>query len=213
MVEQGGHPAAVLRVFSEMLPNKRHVSRETTFRDRGKLRDINKLHSASTAVSGAAHGYPGPSHLAAHHAARVAASSTAPQPRSRGSSVRGGGGRYSSAGTSVPLPFTPSVLPPTATARRPAHQGGSARGNGRGASAPPPPPSNAAAADRKRYTDKLRENQQAMTSSPNADRCHNCADKGRVDLHHHKACAFSLCRRCKRGGHRAVDCTFPPYRG
>ncbi|CAN0384734.1 unnamed protein product, partial [Pylaiella littoralis] len=90
MVEQGGHPAAVLRVFSEMLPNKRHVSRETTFRDRGKLRDINKLHSASTAVSGAAHGYPGPSHLAAHHAARVAASSTAPQPRSRGSSVRGG---------------------------------------------------------------------------------------------------------------------------
>ncbi|CAM9717906.1 unnamed protein product, partial [Pylaiella littoralis] len=132
MVEQGGHPAAVLRVFSEMLPNKRHVSRETTFRDRGKLRDINKLHSASTAVSGAAHGYPGPSHLAAHHAARVAASSTAPQPRSRGSSVRGGGGRYSSAGTSVPLPFTPSVLPPTATARRPAHQRGSARGNGRG---------------------------------------------------------------------------------
>ncbi|CAM9808790.1 unnamed protein product [Pylaiella littoralis] len=84
MVEQGGHPAAVLRVFSEMLRNKRHVSRETTFRDRGKLRDINKLHSASTAVSGAAHGYPGPFHLAAHHAARVAASSTAPQPRGRG---------------------------------------------------------------------------------------------------------------------------------
>ncbi|CAM9398840.1 unnamed protein product [Pylaiella littoralis] len=107
-IEQGGHPAAVLRVFSEILPNKRHVSRETTFRDRGKLHDINKLHSASTAVSGAAHGYPIPSHLAAHHAARVAASSTAPQPRGRGSSVRGGDGRYSSAGT-FGLPAVHSV--------------------------------------------------------------------------------------------------------
>ncbi|CAM9779188.1 unnamed protein product [Pylaiella littoralis] len=139
IIEEGGHPTAVLRVFSEMLPNKRHVAgdhlsgpRKTPRRQEAPQR-VNRSVRSSARISWSVP-------FSRHHAARVAASSTAPQPRGRGSSVRGGGGRYSSAGASVSLPFTLSTLPPAATGRRAAHQGGSTRGNGRGASAPPPPP-------------------------------------------------------------------------
>lgn len=214
MIRQGGHPAAVLRVFAELLPNALRVSRETTFiRDRGKLKAISKPNGASGAASGAATGYPGPSHYAAHHAASVAASSTALAPLGRvlraAASSRGGGARYPQARSSVSLPFQIPNLPPALTGRRAANQGRSNRGRGRGATAPPPPPSHAVAIDRENYTGDLCHSQQAMTFSPTGDRCLSCAGVGRVPPPPFQR----LCVLLVPPRHSAMDCTFLPYPG
>lgn len=139
MILHGGIPTAVLRVFFDMLPNSRHVSRETTFRDRGKLKAINKLTGASGAASVSAAGNAGPTHLAAQYAASIAASSTAPAPlgtEDRSVSLaRGGGGgafaRYPGFGfPSVPTSTTlrppmqtVAPTPPTLTATGPEKAG------------------------------------------------------------------------------------------
>lgn len=111
MILQGGTPTAVLRVFTDMLPNARHFSRATTFRDRGKLKATNKLTGAAGAASGSAAGYSGPTYLVAHHAASIAASPTVMVPLGRGSGAsapHGGGGYYSrDPQGSVSLPFHP----------------------------------------------------------------------------------------------------------
>eukprot|EP00752_Nemacystus_decipiens_P013074 g11563.t1 len=61
------------------------------------------------------------------------------------------------------------------------------------------------------YNKALQAKQEAITFDPNGHFCQDCAKAGRSPHHYFKDCAYSECYRCKRGGHRAPKCTFPPY--
>ena len=103
---------------------------------------------------------------------------------------------------------------PWATSATPSHtstrgQGRDCRTNtGRGGRGrqPPVPMSNRDLLEWERHNRQLEELQQTYKMAPGAPTCDNCTRASRNPHHDFKQCAFSVCRICKLGGHRANRC-------
>ncbi|CAM9897180.1 unnamed protein product, partial [Ectocarpus sp. 4 AP-2014] len=79
---QFGVSKKVLRIFTDLLPNARNISRETTLRDRNRLKAINKISGggklAATLATAHLSGYAGAYQQVASQASTIAAGNTAP---------------------------------------------------------------------------------------------------------------------------------------
>lgn len=160
-----GRGGSVLRLFSDMLPNARSLFRATTFRDRGRLKAVNKLSGGGASVQ--------PAQIIAYHVASVASSSTVP-------SVSWGSGHQGNNVVSLPLlsPIAARAAPYRGPGRpgKSKGKGGHRQGRGGGPSGgcggiptpPPAVPSTKALQELENYNGLLQARQQALKSDPHA---------------------------------------------
>eukprot|EP00752_Nemacystus_decipiens_P007884 g7044.t1 len=167
LIRKNGDPRRVLMLFAETLPNHRRVSRFILKRDVEKLKQINKIAGKNLGKGG--HG----AQVVAAQQSFVAASATTPALASalpgtvtlslQSASSQGAAGAAGSAVASSAR---------ADKGRRGPKSGGRPHGGGAGA-APPSVPSTQAAQARLDYNKQLQAKQQAMTSDPNGNFCHD----------------------------------------
>ncbi|CAN0308590.1 unnamed protein product [Pylaiella littoralis] len=209
-------PKLTLAVFTDKLLNKRGVDKAQLDQDSKDARALQKAFGVAGGASAAGGG--------ASHSSRSRGGLTSPAPMHFGGgalpqhggprlsayvpSTRGGGSRSAGFGVGQPvmLPLVPGA---------PGGQPGS-KGRGAGRTAPggdhtsSQPLSGRARSAVADFNGIMQDAQQQFVPVPNGSTCDKCANANPAKNPHHefRACAFSLCSRCKRGGHRAKVCPF-----
>lgn len=188
---QASDSRTALGVFQIMLPRARGVAREQLARDQKALRDLQKAQGTHH-VPASAGRFPTPGYMPA-------------TPAAFGGQAYGGGPAAPAWGPApgairLPLPGAPRAA------------GGGKRGKGKargvGGASPTqhlPNRSLTAIAD---FNKVLQDAQQELQPVPGATPCGICAAANRNPHHDNLNCAFFICRRCKRGGHRANKCPY-----
>lgn len=194
---QASDARTALGVFQILLPRARGVAREQLAKDQKTLRDLQKAQGTHhMPASGGRFSTPG--YMPA-------------TPAAFGGPAYGGGPAAAAWG-----PAPGAVILPLPGAPRAA--GGGKRGKGKargGGGAPQPqhaPPqqhlSNRAQTAIGNFNKALQDAQQELLPVPNATPCGVCAAANRNPHQDNLNCAFFICRRCKRGGHRANKCPY-----
>lgn len=197
LMKTGTSASVTLQGFTDLLPNARNIPQATLAADRKRTKALNKLASKTATPGQSATAF------AASQAASMAAASTAP--------LRG----------PLTLPLLTGMAAGGASSQGGARKHGSSYKGGKGggggggghaaASAPRPPPSAKAAQERLDYNKDIQAKQQAITYDPQGNFCKDCDRNNRTPHHYFRACAFSMCHNCQRGGHRRTKCPFPAY--
>ena len=238
LIRGGSDPYHVLRVFTKLLPNARGVSKETLDSDQAALKAIFKASRGTKAVAGAGFGVVGGGTRTRRGAAAYSPSSpkygymstaASPGPSPFGMGVHPPAGMYATASAwgASPAQQPSNARAPRGKARNdrgPVGVGGlrgraavGGRGGGGGRSllafpaTPSGPPSSRAITERADYNSRLQAQQAAIQVDPQGSRCKDCVNAGRNPHQFFGNCAFSECRKCKRGGHRAAKCPFPAF--
>ncbi|CAM9994670.1 unnamed protein product [Pylaiella littoralis] len=207
-------PKLTLAVFTDKLPNKRGVDKAQLDQDSKDARALQKAYGVAGGASAAGGG--------ASHSSRSRGGLAPPAPMHFGGGAlpqhggprlsaylppaRGGGSR--SAGFGVGQP----VMLPLAPGAPGGQRGGKGHGAGRaapgGGSSSSQPLSGRARSAVADFNGIMQDAQQQFVPVPNGPTCDKCASTKKNPHHEFRSCAFSLCSRCKRGGHRAKKCPF-----
>ena len=196
------NPSQILVTWTQLLPNTRGVEQKQLLRDVKALHRVRKANGLPAAALGGGSG------------TRLSSAAQAQRPHV-GHPKRGG---YPGGSVYTPPARGPSVFagPPVIL---PLHRG---QGKGRSkARASQPGQSHGQAGkghsqplsnqelatvnrDNKRMQDMYQDHQEV----PGASTCDSCRGKQRNPNHHHLLCPFTICRKCKRGGHRSNTCPY-----
>lgn len=207
-------PDLTLAMFTDKLPNARGVGKAQLQQDQQDARALQKAFGVSGGPSaGSGTGAPssrsrgGPS-----VSSRPRGGKGFSQPASGGYFAPGGG-----AGAAVSLPLPVRAAAPGNKGKAPgrggARQGGVNKGGGSasgGGGGRAPTQSNRGLSAIADFNGVIQDAQQQFAAVPGAPTCDKCAKARppRNPNHDFRKCAFSICSRCKRGGHRASDCPF-----
>lgn len=203
-------PVFILRMFTELLPQRRQGETDTRTSDRTRISDMWKAqggkHRTAALLLGGGGNMPHASVAGAQPffsspllppQAPLALGLGVTLPLAGAAGAQAGSAKKSSGATGT-------RTQPKAAA------GGSGGGAGAGG-ASPQPPSRAAAQERCDFNSALRARQEAFLPSPFGSQCPECAQAGRNPYHRQNECASVECPKCKRGGHKPRRCAFPPY--
>lgn len=200
LLDQGSDPAQVLFLFTEKLPNARGVDRAQLALDKVGMKALVK---ARKGVGGGGSA-PAPVHArapvyraAARSSGRASYPSTAPHQGPPQAPVQG---------YAVPKGAPRATSASGYTSARGQGRGGRAHSGRGGGGQPRGPLANRDLQEIERRNRQLEELQQTFQRVPGAPTCDNCTRAGRNPHHDYKRCAFSVCRLCKLGGHRANVC-------
>eukprot|EP00904_Undaria_pinnatifida_P006815 jgi/Undpi1/3263/HiC_scaffold_15.g06637.m1 len=215
--------AAVLGLFSRMLPSIRGVAQEVAEADMAEMRKLHLINRNQFSVLGAACYAGGNPGGGAYAGAALAGGGGRSPGRKPSPGATPAGSRHSNA-----FPAANTYAPPTRTRMAPAahtaagHYGlqlartGAGRGGGgpggggggRGAAFLSQADKANIRAQRAAQHSAVQQQQLKWPGNPNGlDVCKNCACVGRDQFHSHLTCAWQVCMNCKLAGYRRAACT------
>lgn len=210
LLDGGADPRQVLFMFTEKLPNAHGVDQATLDRD---LMALKVIVEASGGFTGAADRGSGLATAAAFAPrnlppplstnVRAVQPSTTPcqDPRPRGAWTHT---PPVAAYGAVAVPAPPPHVVPRSQRR------GDKLNAGMGGKGFQGPSILQDVKERQRFNHRLQALQQTYPPVEGGPTCNACKRLSRNPNHHHKLCAFSLCSRCKLGGHRSSACNVRP---